>query len=89
MDLFGEQRSASDGRGATAAEKARFADAPVLQSSGQLQDIPAHRIAYLYRSIGARKFASIARIAEMIEERFAKHHGEYGNQRERVQRSGR
>ena len=85
MDLFGEQRSASDGRGTTTAKKPRFENSPVLQPSGQLQDIAADRIADFYRSIGVRKFANIARIAEMIEERFAKHQEKYGNQRETVQ----
>lgn len=89
MHLFGEQRSASDGRGATAAEKSRFEDSPVLQSSGQLQNVAADRIADFYRSVGVRQFASMARIAEMIEERFAKHHEKYANHRERVQRSAR
>jgi len=76
--LFGHERGASYGSSATSAEEARLRDLAVHDSRGELQDIAADGIADFNRSSGVGKFASVAWIAEMLEDGFTEHRRKYG-----------
>ena len=77
--LFGEQRSARDGRGAAAAQKTRFDDAVALDAHRELQNVSANRIADFHFDVRAGKLAGVAGILKMIENGVAKHQQEYSN----------
>ena len=72
-ELLGEERSAGDGGGATAAEETDFADAARFESGEKFEDVAADRIAHFDGCGGAGQFARVARIAEVIENGFAEH----------------
>ena len=72
-ELLGEERSAGDGGGATAAEETDFADAARFESGEKFEDVAADRIAHLDGGSGVGKFAGVSRVAEVIENSVAEH----------------
>jgi len=74
---LGQNGGARNRSRATAAKEARFLDAAVHDSRGELEDIAADGIAYLDRRRGAGQFPRIARIAKVIENSFAEHPRKY------------
>lgn len=71
--LFRQERSASDRRGAAAAKEARFRDAAQFETCEEFQNISADRIGHFDNNRGAGQFARVARVAEVIENCFAEH----------------
>ena len=76
-EFFGQEGGAGNRRSAAAAKKARFRDTAVNNARRKLEDVATDRIAYLHRCSGAGQFSGIARIAKVIEKRFAEHFREY------------
>jgi hypothetical protein len=85
-ELLGQKRSASDRRGASAAEEARFGDAIPFHANRKLKNVAADRVADFHGGVGRRKFAGVARVAEMIEDGVAEHLRKYGNPARNLQR---
>jgi len=72
-EFFGEEGGAGNGGGATAAEEAGLDDMTIHDARGQLEDVAADGIACFHRCRRAGKFASVARVAEVIENGLAEH----------------
>jgi hypothetical protein len=79
LDGFGEQRGASDGSGAAAAEEADFADGIVFDNCGELEYVSADWIADFDPCVGGGEITGVAGMLEMVEESFGEHHENYGS----------
>ena len=73
LQLFGEERSAGDGGGAAAAEKANFEDAGMFEAGGEAEDVAADWIGNFDDDGGAGKFTGIAGITEVVEDGCVEH----------------
>ncbi len=71
--LLGQERCAGDGGRATATEEASFGNAARFEAREELENVSANGICDFDGCGGAGEFAGVARIAEMVENGFAKH----------------
>jgi hypothetical protein len=72
-DLLREEGSAGNRSRTAAAKKAGFEDASIFDACCKPENVSTRRIADLNGSCRTGKNADVARIAEMIEDGFAKH----------------
>jgi len=75
---FRQERRASNRCCTTAAEKPHFRNTSRGNARSQLEDVPADRVADLYRCSSIGQLSGVARIPKMIEYGFAEHLRKYG-----------
>jgi hypothetical protein len=73
LKLFGQKRSASNSSRAAATKESYFGDASRFEARKELKNISADRICNFDGRRGSGQFASVARIAKVIENGFAEH----------------
>ncbi len=78
-ELLGEERSASNRRRASAAQKTCLLNAFAIDAHGKLKNIAANGVADFHFGVRPGKFTGVARILKMIENGVAEHQQEYSN----------
>lgn len=72
-ELFGQERTARNGRSAAPAQKAGFGDAAGFEAGEESEDVTANRIRDFHGCGGITELAGVSRIAEVIENGFGEH----------------